>query len=295
MTDAKWFAGFEERSAEVRGASLRYLVGGDGPPLVLVHGLAGAASNWVDLAPLLARRYRLLIPELPGHGGSEPLPGEANLDAFADCILEPARIEGMLPAAFAGHSLGGAVVLRAAARHPEDVTALVLLAAAGISSAKRSFEGTVSLALLGRPSRAVSPLRTVIARTPWARLVVFGHWQVADPPALSAAATEGFLAGPGLHTDVRQAAHALGAEDLRLGLDRVACPCLCVWGSNDRMVPLRDGFDYARRLRAPLRVIADCGHLLIGERPAACADAIESFLDRVRDLEELPAEPELAG
>jgi pimeloyl-ACP methyl ester carboxylesterase len=126
-------------------------------------------------------------------------------------------------------------------------------------------------------------------------LLVFGHWQVADPPALSAAATEGFLAGPGLHTDVRQAARALGAEDLRLGLDRVGCPCLCVWGSNDRMVPLRDGFDYARRLRAPLRVIADCGHLLIGERPAACADAIESFLDRVRDLQELPVEPELAG
>ncbi len=283
VTDAKTRGGLEERRAEVRGASIRYLVGGAGPPLVLVHGLAGAASNWVDLAPLLARRYRLLIPELPGHGGSDPLPGDATLDAFAECVLEPARREGMLPAAFAGHSLGGAVALRAAARHPSDVTALVLLAAAGISSARRSVEGTVTLALLGRPSRAVSPLRTPIARTPWARWLVFGHWQVADPPALSAAATEGFLAGPGLHADARQAAHALGAEDLRLGLDRVECPCLCVWGANDRMVPLHDGFDYARRLRAPLRVIADCGHLLIGERPAACADAIDTFLMRCND------------
>jgi pimeloyl-ACP methyl ester carboxylesterase len=61
------------------------------------------------------------------------------------------------------------------------------------------------------------------------------------------------------------------------------------------MVPLADGFDYARRLGAPLRVIADCGHLLVGERPGACADAIESFLDRIGDLEELPLEPELAG
>ena len=103
---------------------------------------------------------------------------------------------------------------------------------------------------------------------------MFGHWQVDDPPALSAAATEGFLSGPALHTDVRQAAQALRAEDERFGLDRVRCPCLCVWGANDRMVPLADGFDYARRLGAPLRVIADCGHLLIGERPDACADAI---------------------
>ena len=73
MTDAKPLGDFEERRADVHGASLRYLVGGAGPPLVLVHGLAGAASNWVALAPLLSDRYRLLVPELPGHGGSEPL------------------------------------------------------------------------------------------------------------------------------------------------------------------------------------------------------------------------------
>ena len=193
----------------------------------------------------------------------------------------------MLPAAFAGHSLGGAVALRAAALHPSDVTAVVLLAGAGISSARPTFEGKVTVALLGRPSRAVAPFRTVIARTPWTRWLVFGHWQVADPPALSADATDGFLAGPGLHTDVGRAARALRADDMRFGLDRVRCPCLCVWGADDRMVPLADGFDYARRLRAPLRVIADCGHLLIGERPAACADAIVTFL-RARETRSLP-------
>ncbi len=279
MTDAKPLAGLEERRADVRGSSARYFVGGTGPPLVLVHGLAGAASNWVELAPLLARRYRLLIPELPGHGGSDALPAATTLDPFADRVVELARLEGMLPAALAGHSLGGAVALRAAARHPRDVRAVVLLAAAGISSATPSFVGTVTLALLGRPGRAVAPFRTLIARTRWARWPVFGHWQVADPPALSAAATEGFLAGAGLHTNIRQAADALQAEDARLGLDRVRCPCVCVWGADDRMVPLADGFDYARRLGAPLRVIADCGHLLIGERPYACVDAIVAFLD----------------
>ena len=73
MTDAKPIAGLGERRADVGGGSLRYFVGGEGPPVVLVHGLAGAASNWVELAPLLLPRHRLLIPELPGHGGSQPL------------------------------------------------------------------------------------------------------------------------------------------------------------------------------------------------------------------------------
>ena len=277
MTDATGLAGFEERRADLRGASLRYFVGGAGPPLLLVHGLAGAASNWVELAPLLARRYRLLIPELPGHGGSEALPATPSLDPFADRVVELARLEGMLPAAIAGHSLGGTVALRAAARHPDEVTAVVLLAGAGISSAGRSIENTVTFAVLGRPGRAVSPLRGLIAHRPWARALVLGGWQVADPGSLSAVATEGFLAGPGLHVDAEQAGYALQAGDPRLGLDRVRCRCLCVWGADDRLVPLADGVEYARRLGAPLRAVADCGHLLIGERPAACADAIESF------------------
>jgi pimeloyl-ACP methyl ester carboxylesterase len=59
------------------------------------------------------------------------------------------------------------------------------------------------------------------------------------------------------------------------------------------MVPLRDAFEYARRLDAPLRVIADCGHLLIGERPRAVGAALAEFLDGVLDVEELPVEGEL--
>ena len=55
------------------------------------------------------------------------------------------------------------------------------------------------------------------------------------------------------------------------------CPVLVLWGARDQQVPLEDGFEYARRLGAPLRVIADCGHLLIGERPDVCARAVLGF------------------
>src|SRR5438552_13417578 len=106
--------GLEERWATIAGARLRYEIGGDGPAVVLLHGLGGAASNWVELAPLLVRRHRVLVPDLPGHGGSEPLAG--GLDAFADCIAGLAEHEGLLPAAMVGHSAGGSIALRLAAR-----------------------------------------------------------------------------------------------------------------------------------------------------------------------------------
>src|SRR5437660_135419 len=141
---------------------------------MLVHGLGGAAANWLALAPLLLPRRRVIVPELPGHGGSEPLPAAPSLNAYAD------RLALLLdePAAVVGHSLGGPIALRLAIRHPE----------------------------------------------------------------------------------------------------RVQCPTLLLWGARDHQLPIGDAFEYSRRLRAPLRTIADCGHLLIAERPEACSDAIQAFL-----------------
>ena len=280
MTDAKepGLRGFDERRATVRGVRLRYFVGGEGAPLVLVHGLGGAASNWVELAPELVRRYRVLVPDLPGHGRSSPLPAAPTLSPFADLLAALIAREDMAPAAVIGHSLGGVVALRLALRHPDAVGALMLAAAAGISSGTRAREAALTTLVLARPARAVAPFRRLVARLPWLRYPVFGYFQVADPGALSAAAVEGFLAGPALHTDVLTASRALVADDPRFDLAIVRCPSLVLSGARDHMVPVADALEYARRLRAPLRVVPDCGHLLIGERPDACAEAIEELL-----------------
>src|SRR5437879_13512071 len=98
MTDAK-LPGLEERFAEVKGVRMRYFVGGGGAPLVLVHGLGGAASNWTELAPLLRERHRLLVPDLPGHGGSPALPALSGLEPFADPLALVAGAGGAPPAA----------------------------------------------------------------------------------------------------------------------------------------------------------------------------------------------------
>jgi pimeloyl-ACP methyl ester carboxylesterase len=125
--------------------------------------------------------------------------------------------------------------------------------------------------VIGRRAHAVAGSRL-------GRRLAFGWWGVADTDGFDPAMAEAFLSGPPQHTDTVTAGRALVASDPRTDLDRVTCPCLCLWGASDNWVPLKDGVEYARRLRAPLRVIADCGHLLIGERPEAVTSAIREFL-----------------
>jgi pimeloyl-ACP methyl ester carboxylesterase len=277
MTYAK-LTGLEEKMAEIKGVRMRYFVGGAGPPLLLVHGLGGAASNWTELAPLLARRHRLLIPDLPGHGGSSALPAVSGLEPYADRVALVAEAEGMLPAPVVGHSLGGMVVLRWALRRPDDVVAIVLAGAAGLSVGNVFGRQLLSLFTAVRPGRIAARHRGWVARSPRLRRLVFGFVSVADPVSLSNEAIEGFLAAQLLHTDVDGAWQALRMDDPRQELEAIRCPVLVLWGAEDVQLPLDDAFEYTRRLRARLRVIPGCGHLLIGERPDACERAIDDFL-----------------
>jgi esterase len=273
VTDAtELLPGFEERFRDVRGARLRYYVGGEGPPLLLLHGFGGSAWNFTELVAHLRGR-RLICPDLPGHGGSAPLPAPS-ISAFADVAA------GLLdrPAPVLGHSLGGVVALRLAERRPDLVSALVLAAPAGITSSTRLSEITITLIGLLQPGRIACRFVDRIARSPFLRQAVFGPLEVANAAALSERAVHGFLRAPRLHTDTLGAGLALVGDDPRAFLDRVRCPALVLFGASDRQVPVEDGFAYARLLGAPLRLIADCGHLLIGERPEVCARAVEDFL-----------------
>jgi pimeloyl-ACP methyl ester carboxylesterase len=271
--------GFDERELEWRGTRLRYAVGGDGPALVLVHGLGGTIENWRALAPPLVARHRVVVPDLPGHGRSAPLPKARDVDALAEAVLGIVAAEELRGAVWVGHSLGGVVALRAAVLRPDAVRGLVLAAAAGIGSASRAARVTLTLLGVTRPGRLIAPRRHAWARSRLGRRAAFGSWGVADPDALEPDLAEAFLVGPAYHTDTRQAGRALLVSDPRTELDRVTCPCLCLWGASDNWVRLDDGIEYARRLGAPLRAIAGCGHLLIGERPDACLAAIRAFVD----------------
>ena len=296
MSVEQRFSDFERRRLELSGGSaLGYLSGGSGPPLLLVHGLGGSALNWVEVAPALVDRFRVLVPDLPGHGTSSALPAARSLVPYADAVAELIAHEQAEPVPLVGHSLGGLVGLRLAVRRPDLVAGVLLCAAAGISSVRKGVRYTLEVLSVVRPGRRLAPHRRRIASSARLRGAVFAWWGAADPAALEPDAVDGFLAGWEQHTDTVSAARAMVADDVRADLGRVRCPCFVLWGSRDNQVGVADGLDYARRLGAPLRVIPDCGHLLIGERPDAVLDAIDAFLDRILKLDELPVEVEALG
>jgi pimeloyl-ACP methyl ester carboxylesterase len=293
VTEATLLPGFRSHFAEIEGVRTRYFLGGEGPPLTMVHGLGGAAVNFTKLAPILARKRRVLIPDLPGHGLSQPFEHVEGISTYSRHVHKVAELEGMLPGALLGYSMGGVVALRLAVEEPEDVIALALVAPAGIVSTTRRAEMWLAVTAALRPAQVMTRFRDTFARRPRLRWLPFGLWGAADPESLDPDAVLGFLEGPSQHTDVRSAGRALLADDPRPDLDRVRCPAILVWGSRDRLVPVGDGFEYARRLRAPIRVLPVAGHLVVGERAEACANALEDFLDRVGEVDELPLESEL--
>ncbi|MEO5575191.1 MAG: alpha/beta fold hydrolase [Gaiellaceae bacterium] len=262
---------------------VEYHVGGEGEPLLLLHGLGGASENWVEVLPELVQRYRVLAVDLPGHAGSRALARGATMDDFAAAAAGVLEAEEVESAIVAGHSFGGLVSLRLARSRPELVRALLLVAPAGIATTSRIAEATVIAAATIRPGRAVARFRHRWADRIWYRRALFRPWFVSDPVALSPRATHGLLAAQTRHTNTRVAGRAMVADDPRRDLPGVTCPVVLLWGARDAQLPLADAFEYARRLRAKLRLVADCGHLVIVERPHAVLDALAE-LDRLYAL-----------
>jgi pimeloyl-ACP methyl ester carboxylesterase len=273
---------------ERRVAGLRVFVGGEGRDVVLLHGLGGAASNWVEVVAALAESHRVVAVDLPGHGGSTAPARGSGVDRFADDVAAALDGLGVTGAIVAGHSFGGLLAMRLALRRPDLAGALLLVAPAGIRSGARIVQVVIAASTFVRPGRFVAPYRRRYAERAWFRRAVFRPWFVADADALSARATEGFLDGPQDHSDTAIAGRAMVSHDPRADLDRIGCPALVLWGASDTQLPVDDAFEYARRLGAPVRVVADCGHLVIGERP-------EAVLDGVRHLDVLVREAEAAG
>jgi pimeloyl-ACP methyl ester carboxylesterase len=277
MTAATEMGGLEARTLPAAGGRVRYFAGGSGGPLLLLHGLGGSSANWIELLPAVTERFRVLAVELPGHAGSTPLPRGAGVTDFAAVAADVLAAEGIDTALVAGHSFGGLVALRLAQRRPELVRGLLLVAPAGIGSGTRAAQAAVLATATIRPGRWVAPLRFRYAERAWYRRALFRPWFVSDADALSPGATHGLLAGIREHADVKIAGRAMVADDPRAELDGIRCPVVLLWGARDAQLPLDDAFEYARRLRAKLRVVGDCGHLVPVERPRACADALDDL------------------
>ena len=237
----------EVLSVDVGGRRTRYRAVGAGAPVVLVHGLSASWRWWESTAEALATRHRVLLPDLPGHGGPPAVraPALAGASEWLRAWLDAA---GIARTHLVGHSLGAFVCARLAARRPELVDRLVLVAPAGVP--ERSLV------------RSVVPLAAGL--------------RSASPAFLRLLVTDALRAGP---LTVLRAARDLLDDDLRDELERVCVPTLLVWGGRDPIVPFRQARTFRALLPdARLVVLRDARHVPMVEQPAAFNDAVTAFL-----------------
>jgi magnesium chelatase accessory protein len=268
-----------EASRFVRAAGLRWHVQrmGHGPVMLLIHGTGAATHSWRALAPLLARRFTVVAPDLPGHGFTDPLPGHRlTLPGMARALRDLLRALGAAdPVVAVGHSAGAAILVRMSLDGMIAPLALVGLNAAMLPPP-------------GGFGDVAQPIARLVARTPF--LPQFFAWRAG-----SGAMVDGLLRGTGSTIDPagaalyqrlartpRQVAGALGMMagwDLRplaRDLPRLKPRLTLVVGTNDGMVPPSEA-ERARALLPTTEVIAmpGLGHLAHEERPEAVAAIIE--------------------
>jgi len=145
---------FESKWIKVKDINTHYLVGGDGPPLVLVHGggAAGAESDWEANLESLAQYYRIYAPDLVGYGKSDKPRLDYTTRFFNRFFDDYMSAVGLERASLLGHSLGGGVALAYALNHPDRVDKLIIVDSAGLSN-ELGFMGRVLVPLFARVSR----------------------------------------------------------------------------------------------------------------------------------------------
>jgi pimeloyl-ACP methyl ester carboxylesterase len=281
-----WLAHLHQ--TEIAGRRVNYVdIGeGDGPPVVFVHGLGGQWQNWLENIPRLAQERRVIALDLPGFGLSEMPPDKITITNYGQCVnalLEQLELETV---AVVGNSMGGFIASEVAIQFPQRVERLVLVSAAGISSA--SVARTPALTA-GRIAAAVTAY-TAARHRAIARRPVTRHFALAfvarHPSRLKADLVwEGLIKGTGT-PGFDNALRACLEYDFRDRLPEIGCPTLIVWGQNDSIIPSQDAAEFERLIPNSRKlVMEDTGHISMVERP-------ETFNRELLEFLEAPAEPQ---
>jgi pimeloyl-ACP methyl ester carboxylesterase len=263
---------------------IAYQVAGEGPPLLLIHGLGASSMAWHFQLDRLATAHRVYAIDLPGHGASSapsaPVDGEraaAVIVAFFEQVLGG-------PAAVAGHSLGGAVALLVALRRPDLVSALALVSSAGLGRELPLFLRAMCLPGADRLVEVVGPvLVRALGRVGPLRRRFAGGGAVEILAPVLAEALDLYRRRQAIRafTTALRAVAGTGGQQARYVLaDRLgelAVPVLVVWGSGDRVLPLVHGLRAAEAARGRFEVL-ECGHSPMLEAAVRFTDLLRDFL-----------------
>jgi pyruvate dehydrogenase E2 component (dihydrolipoamide acetyltransferase) len=268
--DAAEDSALAPRDIEAGGRRLRVLDlgSGDATPVVFIHGFGGDLNSWMFTQPALAEGRRAIAHDLPGHGGADKEVGAGDAEMFAAAVADTLAALGLDRVHLVGHSMGGAIALAVAARRPERVASLTLIATAGLGPeingafidayvrAGRRREAQEALAMLVHDPALVS--RGMIEETL--------RYKRLDgvAAALETIARAWFPDGS-------------QALDLRPALDALPLPVQLIWGSDDRIIPRAHGDSLAGRL--PVHIVDGVGHLPHMEKSGEVNRLIARFVE----------------
>jgi pimeloyl-ACP methyl ester carboxylesterase len=250
---------------------------GSGPPIVLIHGLGGTFRYWLESARHLAERFRVLMPDVPGFGGSDAAAHPFSMAAAGERVLVACEQLGALRPVLVGHSLGGPIAALAAAQAPERVGGVVLISTTGLSP-ERAWRRYVLLPVMRRALRHPRRWENLLAAHAWMRSIVFMK-MLARPGELDPFTTRMLVGGASLARQLGDALEASLACDLRDTLRELPLPLGVVWGEHDETVSVVDA-ELVQRLRPDTRarIVPRAGHVPMVEFPEAFASALGAVL-----------------
>ena len=263
-----------ERRLELAGVSTSLLEGGDGPPVVLLHGPGGNATHWSWVIPDLVKTHRVIAPDLPGQGASQgpnpPLDADGVL-AWVNQLIEHTCPS---PPVLVGYALGGAIAARFASHYEGRVSGLVLVDSLGLSAFEPAPEfGQALHNFLARPTEDTHEglwqhcaLDLVALRER-----MDGRWELFEAYNLDRARSPSVQAALG-HLMELFGGPAIPESDLQ----RLPISTSLIWGRHDLATPLSVAEAASTRYGWPLHVIEDCADDPPVEQP-------QSFLRTLRD------------
>jgi pimeloyl-ACP methyl ester carboxylesterase len=238
----------ERRETVVDGDVVHYHVAGRGAPLLLLHGLGGSSRCWRPSLPFLAEHRRIYLVDLPGFGIMRRLHRRFVLRDASEWLSRFLDAVGLSSVDVVGHSMGGLIAARLASAAPSVVDRLVLVAPAGVPSARSLFHHAIGLRRTIRHLTATSLLVTV-------------------PDALR-----------NRPRFIVRVTRTLLVEDVRADLDRITAPTLIVWGRDDPLLPIEHAAVFEAGIRGARVLILDhAGHLPMVSRPRAFAESVLKF------------------
>jgi pimeloyl-ACP methyl ester carboxylesterase len=266
-------AGLRQREIQVDEHRIVYAEGGRGETVLLLHGFGSNQGSWNRVAKTLTKTYRVIAPDLPGWGSSTRIATASY--ASPDQVERVHRMVQELKLErfhLVGHSMGGGIAARYAARYPDEVLTLGLVAARGIiepheSELRRSVtRGDANWLLVSSPHDFQILLEHLFVRRPHAPRVVIKY---LERDAISKCEQN------------RRIFDDLQGDDPPLLdlLPQIKAPALVIWGDKDRLIDVSAAEVFKTTIkRAQALILPNCGHMPIIERARECAETYMAFL-----------------